>query len=130
MAALSPSLRWHFFILLKFHFYWGGCKYVPWHTCRSQRTICRSLFSPSIRAIGNQIRVVRLDSKHLGPEAISTVLFGVFLIPDVLTGMRCNLTAVLLLLVVASDERGRVSCFTLQWGEHSSWEPVTYLINN
>lgn len=80
--------------------------------------------------IGNQIRVVRLDSKCLGPEAISTVLFGVFLIPNVLTGMRCNLTAALFLLVVASDERGRGSRSTVQWGEYSSWESVTHPINN
>lgn len=99
-------------------------------TCGSQRTICRSLFSPSTRVTGNHIQVVRLDSKYLGPEAISTVLFGVFLIPNVLTGMRCNLTAVLFFLVVASDERGRVSRSTLQWGEYSSWEPVTHSINN
>lgn len=64
---------------------------------------------------GNQIRVVRLDSKYLGPEAISTVLFCVFLIPDVLTGMRSKLSTALFILLVASDERSRVSRSTVQW---------------
>lgn len=79
---------------------------------------------------GNQSQVVRLDSKYLGPKSHLIVLFCVFLIPDVLTGMRCNLTVALFIFVVAGDERSRVSRSTAQWGEYSSRESVTYLRNN